>query len=367
MATRVIGLRWSIASVLLAAIATAGCTTVPSREFTTYKDSFAKARAAGETVVLDYGVAVAQFEEIKAKQAAAKPAKKMREPFDPNAAGRNQAAVDHILIRMKAWEVVARYNDLLTALAEGKSAEELAGAVDGLSASLNSFPIKDVAAAATQVSGYLAPLRALALEAAKEHSRRQFIDAVGLGAPLINDSFLKLLRDETGDFYLVRERLNDREISALADTANSTGTRLSELVSAYQASRDADAAIAAFNADVERLPVLRGGVRLVFPLKSPSQRGTNPLTPDVAAQIATLAQDAKAQVAKVMAKDDELTAYRQVLIAYLGLLNQLEHSLRGLLAAAEQAQPGIPQGADLERAVILLRQAYMAYKDKGKD
>ncbi len=67
------------------------------------------------------------------------------------------------------------------------------------------------------------------------------------------------------------------------------------------------------------------------------------------------------------AKDAELNAYRDVLNAYLALLDQLEHSMRGLQAAAEQAQPGIPQAADLERTVILLREAYIAYKDKRKD
>jgi len=36
----------------------------------------------------------------------------MANPFDPNAVSRNLAAVDHVLVRMKAWDVVARYNDL---------------------------------------------------------------------------------------------------------------------------------------------------------------------------------------------------------------------------------------------------------------
>jgi hypothetical protein len=368
MAARPATLRGSVALLLVAAIVAAGCTTIPGKEFATYKDTFAKARSAGETVVLDYGVAVSQFEEIKAKRAAAKPVQKKRgEPFDPNAVSRNLAAVDHVLVRMKAWDVVARYNDLLTALAEGKSAEELAGAVDGLSASLNAFPLKAIAASAAEVSAYLAPLRALALEAAKEHSRRQFIEAVGRGAPLINDKFLQLLRDDAGDFYRVRAGLNDLEIAALAETANATGARLAELTAAFQANREADAAIAAFNTEVERLPVLSGGARLVSPVKVPAQRGAAPMSTEAKAHMTSLAQDAKAQLGQVAAKDDELTAYRQVLVAYLALLNQLEQSLRGLQMAAEQAQPSIPQGADLERAVILLREAYMAYKDKGKD
>lgn len=358
-------LRESVVALLLAAV-TAACTTIPQREFTTYKETFAKARGAGETVVLDYGVAVAQFEEIKARRAAAKPEQKRRgAPFDPGAEAKKSAPVDHVLVRMQAWEVVARYNDLLTALAEGKPADELAGAVDGLAASLNNFPLKAVAASAAEVFGYLAPLKALALEAAREHSRRQFVEAVGKGAPLINDKFIALLREDAADFYRVRAGLNDLEIAALAETANATGVRLADLAASFQASREADAAIATFNAEVEKLPVLAGGVRLVTPVKA-APRGNAVLTPEAKAQIASLAQDGRAQLAKVAAKDDELNAYRQVLIAYLALLNELERSLRNLQVAAEQAQPAIPSAADLERAVILLREAYMAYQDKGK-
>jgi hypothetical protein len=366
MAARPASRRRAAAACLVAAIVAAGCTTIPGKEFASYKDTFAKARSAGETVVLDYGVAVSQFEEIKARRAAAKPEQKRRgAPFDPATEAKKSAPVDHLLVRMQAWDVVARYNDLLTALAEGKPAEDLAAAVDGLSASLNNFPLKAVAASAADVSGYLAPLKALALEAAREHSRRQFVEAVGKGAPLINDKFIVLLREDAADFYRVRAGLNDLEIAALAETANATGVRLGELAASFQASREADAAMAAFNSDVEKLPVLAGGVRLVAPVKV-VPRGNLPPTPEARAQIAGLAQDGKAQLAKVAAKDDELNAYRQVLIAYLALLNELERSLRNLQVAAEQAQPAIPSAVELERAVILLREAYMAYQDKGK-
>lgn len=363
--TRPARLRATVGALLLAALA-AGCTTIPQREFATYRDTFTKARAAGETVVLDYGVAVAQFEEIKARRAAARPEPQKRgAPFDPSAEAKKSAPVDTVLVRMQAWDVVARYNDLLTALAEGKPADELGGAVDGLAASLNNFPLKAVAASAAEISGYLAPLKALALEAAREHSRRQFVEAVGKGAPLINDRFIALLREDAADFYRVRAGLNDLEIAALAESANATGVRMAELAASFQASREAEAAVAALNADVEKLPVLAGGVRLVAPVKA-APRGSAALTPEAKAQIASLSQDGRAQLAKVAAKDDELNAYRQVLVAYLALLAELERSLRNLQLAAEQAQPGIPSAADLERAVILLREAYMAYQDKGK-
>ena len=94
MTARPATLRGSVALLLVAAIVAAGC-TIPGKEFASYKDAFAEARSAGETVVLDDGVAVFQFEELKAKRAAAKPVQEKRGvPFDPNAVSRNLAAVD---------------------------------------------------------------------------------------------------------------------------------------------------------------------------------------------------------------------------------------------------------------------------------
>lgn len=362
------GSRFGVPAVLLAALVAGGCTTVPTTEFATYKDTFAKARAAGEEVLLDYGAAAAQADEIEAKRVAAKAGPRQRgERFDPGAPGRNGTKLDDVLVRMKAWDVVARYNDLLTALAEGRAADELAGAVDSLSASLANFPIAAVASTAAEVSGYLAPLRALALEAVREHSRRQFVAAVGKGGPLITDKFLKLLREDTSDFYRVRRILNDREISVLAESANATTLNLAGLAAGFQASGEIDGKIADLRTEIELLPVLAGGRRLVRVPELPAQRGGAALTPAAKTQMLSLAQDATAQVARVAAKDDELIAYRQVLVAYVVMLDQLEHSMRALQIAAEQAQPAIPQGADLQRVVVLLREAYITYRDKRKE
>jgi hypothetical protein len=355
------------AALALSTILAAGCTTVPTKEFATYKETFTMARAAGEDVILDYGATVTHVEDLKAKRAAAKAMPKKRgERFDPAAVGKNAATVDHVLIRMKAWDVVARYNDLLTALAEGRAADELAGAVDGLSSSLGSFPIAAVAASWADVSGYLAPLKPLALEAVRERSRRDFIAAVAKGAPLITDKFLKLLKDDARDFYALKSGLNDLELAPSQDSANETGRRIVALAGGFQASPEVDDWLNQLNTDMGRLPVDSNAKPLVFPLKI-AKHGAGTLTPEARAQIGSLAGEMKAQMSKMLAKDAELEAYRELLSAYVGLLNQLERSMRALQVAAEQAQPGIPQAADLERTVILLRQAYIVYKDKSKE
>ena len=66
------------AALALSTILAAGCTTVPTREFATYKETFTMARAAGEDVILDYGATVTHVEDLKAKRAVAKAMPKKR-------------------------------------------------------------------------------------------------------------------------------------------------------------------------------------------------------------------------------------------------------------------------------------------------
>ena len=358
-----------LASVLLVA---SGCTTVPTKEFATYKETFSQARKAGEDVLLDYGVAAAQYHERSAKGSDAKPKPKVRaEPFEPSSAARNTASVDHIAVRMKAWDVLARYNDLLTALAEGKAADELAGAVDGLSSSLASFPVAEVALTWTEVSGYLAPLKPLALEAVRERSRRQFVAAVGKLAPLMTDKFLNLLREESKDFYRVRWGLNDMDYRPAVDEIAFAGNRFADVAEQFEQTQDVATTLAKLNADLLTLPQKMIGdkskpeIPKVEPKPSPA--GAPAPTADVLAQLESLQADAAARIGRALAKNAELDAYREVLTHYVTLLDQLDQNMRALQIAAEQAQPNIPQGADLERTVILLREAYMKYKDIGKE
>ncbi len=353
---------YSCLAVLL--VLGSGCTTVPSKEFATYKDTFNQARAAGEQVLLDHGAAASLVEE----RDRASPVPKARgEPFDPVMVAQETGRIDHIAVRMKAWDVVARYNDLLTALAEGKSADELAAAVDGLSNSLGTFPIAEVALSWTQVSGYLAPLKPLALEAVREQSRRKFVAAVAQGGPLITDKFITLLKEDTKYFYRVRWGLNTQEYEPVVDEVNEAGKRFVAVAKQFQQTPEVVSTLEALNASVSRLPAQKVGTATQPAMNpvtlKPPAAGAPPPTPEALVQLQSLQADAAALVAQALAKDAELDAYRQVLTHYVEMLNQLDQSMRALQLAAEQAQPAFPQAAELQRTVILLREAYIKYKD----
>ena len=351
---------WPVVVSIALAVAAAGCTTVPTKEFASYRDAFAQARAAGEEVLLDYGAASNQAQAINAQLASPQPRQRVAS-FDASSASRPTTA-DAVAVRMQAWDVVARYNDLLTDLAEGKAANELAGAVDGLSSSLAAFPITSVALSATQVSGYLAPLKPLALEAVREKSRRDFVAAVGKGGDLINGTFLKLLRDDTKDFYAARKGLNDMAYEPLVNQVARIATRFDTLAKPLQDSPEVQQTRLALNAQLARLAPLSSGKPRIPPVDAST--GSAVPTAVQVLQLETLTTTATGLVADALAKDAELEAYEKVLAAYVALLNQVETSMHGLQLAAAQAQPGIPSGDKLESAVIALREAYIAYKDK---
>ncbi len=355
------GLSRELIMALTLAVAVSACTTIPGREFASYKDAFSSARAAGEEVLLDYGAAARQYDEIREQRLAAKPEPKRRAAsFDPAALSKQGGRLDTIAVRMKAWDVIARYNDLLTALAEGKGADDLANAVDGLTTSLGGFPVAQVAATAAQVNEFIAPLRALALEAAKEQSRRKLAAAVGSGSDLIAGKFIGLLREDTADFFRVRKGLNDLEYQPLLDQVAASAGEFEELSVNLRGTAEVRGAAAALNAELARIPLTQAGKAPINMVKVPG--GTAAPTQQRMAALDALIERTREQVGRALEKNAELDAYREVLRAYLGLLGQLEQALRDLQLAAQESRPTIPRGDELQRAVILLRETYISYR-----
>ena len=359
--------QWNCQNLLLlvsvmVVLATSGCTTLPLTEFASYKETFVQARKAGEDVLIDYSVARKESEEINADRAASKTKFKLRTTsLDTGSIDGQIARIDHVAVRIKAWDVVARYNDLLSALAEGKAATELTSAIDALSTSLGGFPIAQVAATAADVTAFLAPLKPLIEEAFREKQRRDFVDAVAKGGDLIYGKFLKLLREDVADFFQIRKGLNDLVYNPVVDSVADTTAKFSELASQLQKTPALDQALTTLNAEIAKLPSSTRDKPALEPVTV--SFGNGAATPEQLEQLRTYTAQARDSVAKALEENAELDAYADVLTAYKGLLNQLEQSMRNLQVAASQSRPTIPRGEELQRSVLLLREAYDSYKD----
>ena len=173
-------------------IALSGCTTVPAKEFGGYRDAFGKARGAAEEILTDYAAARVEFQEQKKKKS--KPAKPGRPaPLTDSIDAFDNANIDHIAIRIQAWDAIAKYNEALARLAEGRSTAEVATAVDGLVSSLSQSPLSELTQFASQVTPFLGTLKALLTEAESEAARQRFYSGLRSGMPLIKQQFINLL------------------------------------------------------------------------------------------------------------------------------------------------------------------------------
>jgi len=369
------------AALVSVALTLLACTSVPIREFTSYRQVFSDARAAGEQVLFDYSAAVKEY-ELARKQLAGEPAENRAslaaENDRPSDAGSRQAEANaadlaDVAVRIRAWDVVQRYNDVLLSLAEGKSAAQVSAAVNGLMQSLATFPLEDIAAAAGSLSPYIGVLKEVLALAEYERSRRKFVAAVKEGTPIIGipiretmqpknkaafRPFLNLLQDDAKTFYNVRKGLNDLAYDRIVDNAADLRRQYRALISAYKPNAELEALTTAVNEQLKLLDLpaieLGGG----------GQGGaTEAYTPVVYSQLSQLKEQIGARVEAARKKTGELAAYNAMAAAYVKLIDQVAESLQALLTAVEKNLKTIPPMRQLLPVYIELRQAIHIYRD----
>jgi hypothetical protein len=357
------------------------CTSVPTREFTSYKQAFADARTAGEQVLFDYSAAVKEYEQQRKLQAGtssgtpvpAAIANDRPANFNPAAAPAEVPKIEDVTVRIQAWDVVQRYNDVLLSLAEGKSAAQVSAAVDGLMQSLATFPLEDIAMAVNSVTPYLGVLKEVLALAEFERSRRKFVAAVKKGAPLIGvpisenanleeketfQSFLQLLRDDAKNFYNIRKGLNDLAYDRIVDEAADLRRQYRILVLDYKPTKDLENLTAAVNEQLKSvsLPPIEFTA-------AEKEQPTQTSTAIVYSQLVQIRDQIGAKVDAARKKTGELTAYQTMSVAYVKLINHVSESLLALLTAVESNLKTTPPLSELLPVYIELRQAIHIYRD----
>lgn len=205
------------AALLLAA----ACTPVPKVELTAYVDAFGKTEAAIEQALVDMDAAEAVVKEIKARREAEKNDSGANTPT----AGTIQTTIDlrpaaaepesQSAKRRRALEVVARFNATMVALAEGRSDAEVRASTEGLVGNLQALgSLANIAVPGSQVVIGSLSTAIAALE--KARNRQQFMDAMRVAAPII-DQILVLFREDAEDvFEFLAEETRDNLILAAA-------------------------------------------------------------------------------------------------------------------------------------------------------
>ncbi len=347
---------------------TIGCTPVPKAEFSTYKQSFANARAVSEQMLVDY---VAKKEAADALDADLDDDRnEASRLFDPGTVGASGSDVSPIAAHVAAWEVMAQYNAVLTALAAGKSAQEVAGGVSALAENVQSLAM--MAGTATPGLGFAVPVISDFLELAeKARTQQEFKEAAQKAHPIIkkiiNDVFIpdtknfdarrELLADESLRFAYGKLQKSGRAAARLdsehsdppAGSSFAAGRtkvlqRFVEIFEAFEAIEEyqgqalktkvgivVDSSLAATDPNRSKKVTVRqfGSVKKTNPPPTP-------YTELVLTQLQQLLADGEKSANTVVAMAQEREAYHTALHDYVMLLRALEISLDRLQAKVDQ-------------------------------
>lgn len=360
--------RASLVLAVIAMVLLPGCTTLPTREFGSYRAAFHEARVAGEKVLLDYSAALKDYERINAEKAKSEAAeKKTDRPVWSRAKVQEEALeADVIAVRLRAWSLVGAYNEALSALAEGKPAKELGTSFDGLVDSLESFPWDKAgdkfASLASSVGGFVGPaveiVRDLIVEAKREQDRRKFLAAIQEGAPLVH-GLIALLEADADDFYSTRYAIFDhvygkgitRRVGTLARTAQQI------VISGGKPDENAAEAIARLNMALGRILQYRDGSLRVSPSGGPTNYSEQMLR-----DLASLTVQVESEAQKATEMELRMDDYEALLSEYVRMLVKLDQSLRKLQTAAANPEVAAPDVGDLAALAIRVKRAIAAYE-----
>ena len=214
----------------------AGCTSIPDSEFTSYRNAFAAAQSHSKTVMADYAAARQQERQLTSAAGAAAGAAQASSletalKLSPFTGSPPQAAEDLVVIRLRAWDVLASYNEALAAVAAGSGSANAQVAVDGFVGALKNFPFDKVAKLGASATPYTAVAAQVVEWVQKEVQARRFKQAVLTAAPQMK-IFHEAARADAALFY-------DARIARLREDYNSGVRDLLNLRSRFKAIVDA--------------------------------------------------------------------------------------------------------------------------------
>jgi hypothetical protein len=278
-----------------------------------------------------------------------------------------------LTVRRAAWRVIARYNEALADLAEGRSDEEAQSAVGSFGMAIGNFI---QAATGSAVPG-LAQLVGLAqtVTGVIEQARRakEFKKAVRTGAPLVIQ-ILDALHADAGDQYTIRQALaRDSFVEGMSALTTSIG-ELYQLTAAHAAPVEGVTANDAVDLDgdtyltelTERLnttslPLANSLVEFPFTLTW-AEQGSAPFTRAVKNTTDLRFDDIEKRVTTLVALKQEVEGVRQTLNAYRGLLGATKATLIKLDQALDAP---VDVSTEVERildTVFLIKQGIEKYR-----
>lgn len=356
MAERNCTIWWRACIAFLVIMLVSACASVPEREFKAYRDAFELSKAAGQEVILDFSVAKADQEKRAAQAKAPKSAASAQPALYQfnykltTGAGALKPA-DPAQARLHAFEVIGGYNQVLTELAEGKSADQVAASAGQLVQALSS---------AISIAPGVGPLVAdFAAAIERARVRAEFLEALQKGEPVIVKIIDVLLAD-IPDFYDLRRTLMLQDLLAIEERVDQRATTLEKAALALDPAAQVDLAAyeSRINANLGQLVGMDRRLRLARGTKAGPQSSlaqatlTNAVLEDARIAFA-------ADVSAYLAATSRLNTYYAMLQHYEAMLAGTRAAASTLRLAVDAPQNAASQIQELLQTALLLRRDFI--------
>lgn len=348
-----------------------GCSRISTREFSSYTSAFERVRTVGEEVLLDYALLAAAHEEIERQAASAERERDAeafdRFHFDVAELTDPSSAPDDVGVRLRAWQVLGQYSEALAAVAQGRSADEIAASVDGLIHTLQTFPSRTVVDAAMQVTPFAGAAK-LALEVIeREAAARRFAQAVRAAQPAI-ERFLVLLEDDAQSFYNIRKGLHHLAVAERSDRMNDLARTVARIAVEFKlpVEQGTDADHGTVHEVINQINETFGAIpdwpQDGFLPSLPAEASGNDYTNLAHSQLEQLADEIRRHAAEIRALDDQLLAYRAVMTLYVKSIRRTRRALLELALPPRQQRTAQTIASELFAAALQLKRAINDYK-----
>ncbi len=364
------------------------CAIVPEHEFSDYRYVFNQVRDVGEKVIIDYALAKKEQAQLKKNNTLQAPRKNT---FNSHQLTISNLPVQDVAVRLRAWDVMATYNDALTQLIAGKTLKSKDQTVLN---KLLHFSVGSLRDAASSLSPIAAALDAIITEVEKGFKRHHIVTSIENISEIISSKLIVGMKKDSELFYKVRYSINNYHYQKLRVNISrhiKTFITLSNEIEPLEQQQKVNPLVKTLNKRLQQIAISSAGrgfdpILLELPKKLKPKKRYKRYRSQYRRQKAMIGKIMMAKIkseksrvvlsqltvlkTQILMLLDEaeqqnvaLEAYHDMLTAYIRLLNQMDLYLRVVQQAAVsgQSEP-LELGKNFEIALIKMRQAFLYYQ-----
>lgn len=339
----------------------AGCFHIPKREFSQYRQTFAQVHTTAGDILLDFDQALKKAKERQAAQEQGQDAPAVRPPYPADLkafeAKRGGEKLDDIEVRRRALQVITQYNDLLTQLAEGKSAQEVKSSASGLVNAVGKFVTIAGGSGVPGLSAIATIVSTLAELVEKARTRAEFSRAVREGRPVI-EKIIDALIEDRRDHYGLRFDLAQEERLLILDEITIKIRLILGFVASLGPSRQDGPNVSDAEKDLNSiLKPVRGEI-VEYPIRlklAPASARTPPFTEGANERTQASILEIKEQVEKYENNVKQMQALGTALDEYRKLLEGTKTALATLEKMPDKPQDISIVAEELARAAFRVK------------